>query len=156
MSETLATTQDVPGTAVARPSRLLLSKQQIKDAKDIEYYEVHVPEWTPEGCDPEDTYVLCKTINGRERDAFESSMISGVGKAQRIDMQNVRAKFCSLIIVDPTTKERMFTKPEIDILATKSASALDRVYQMGMERSRFSKEDIEELVGNSDSGPQDV
>jgi hypothetical protein len=78
-------------------------------------------------------------------------MIQGVGRAQRIDVQNVRAKFCSLIIVDPDTKERMFLKPDIDALAQKSSAALDRVYAAGMKLSKFSKEDIDEIVGNSDA-----
>lgn len=143
-----------PQGGVAMVKKVMLKKQQIIEAKDIQYFDVNVPEWAPEGStdeEKENCFVLIKTLSGKERDAFEASMIQGVGKAQRIDMQNVRAKFCSLIIVDPDTRERMFGKPEIDLLAAKSAPALQRVYDKGMEVSRFTKEDIEELVSKSDS-----
>jgi hypothetical protein len=134
---------DTPGGNGNVVHKKMLTKADIVAARDIQYDEVEVPEWGG--------FVTIKTMSGKERDAFEASMIQGVGKAQRIDMQNVRAKFCSLIIVDPDTKERMFLKPEIDQLAAKSAPALERVYNRGMELSRFTKEDIEELVKNSDS-----
>lgn len=154
MSETAVVEEQAPvaestGTAVAH--RRLLTKKQILAAKDIMFEEVPVPEWAVDGVSPEETFVLIKTLNGKERDAFEASMIQGVGRAQRIDVQNVRAKFCSLIIVDPDTKERMFLKPDIDALAQKSSAALDRVYAAGMKLSKFSKEDIDEIVGNSDA-----
>ncbi len=138
--------------ALEKP-KSLLNKKQITDARDIEFREVEVPEWGENG---ETAWVLIKSLTGKERDAFEASLIQGVGRAQRIDMQNVRAKFCSLIMVDPVTKERMFTKAEIDVLAGKSSAALDRVYQAGMDLSKFTKEDVEELVGKSDSGQFDV
>lgn len=125
-----------------------LHKSDILSAQDIHFEVIDVPEWGGQ--------VTIKTLTGKERDAFEASMIQGVGRTQKIDMQNVRAKFCSLIIVDPDTRERMFLKPEIDTLAAKSAPALERVYARGMELSKFSKEDVEEMVGNSDSGQHDV
>lgn len=139
------------GTAVAAPKRRLLGKKDILAAKDILFEEVHVPEWASGDMNPDDCFVVIKTLNGKERDAFEASMIQGIGRAQRIDVQNVRAKFCSLIIVDPDTHERMFLKPDIETLALKSSAALDRVYAAGMKLSKFSKEDIDEIVGNSDA-----
>jgi len=141
--------QKETGTAVVQ--KHLLTKANILAAKDILFEDVHVPEWASGEMDPEKCFVVIKTLNGKERDAFEASMIQGVGRAQRIDVQNVRAKFCSLIIVDPDTHERMFGKPEIDTLAQKSSAALDRVYAAGMKLSKFSKEDIDEIVGNSDA-----
>jgi hypothetical protein len=137
------------GTRMSETS-LLLSKQDILATKDINYETVEVPEWSPDGGVTVPS-VMIKSLTSRERDAFESSMLIGTGKAQRVDMQNVRAKFCSLIIVDPVTKERMFGKDEIKLLAEKSGAALDRVYQAGMKMSDFKKEDIEELAGNSDT-----
>lgn len=139
MSEEQETLAAVESVALVKK----LSKKDIVAAQDIEFAEVDVPEWGG--------IVTIKTLTGRERDAFEASMIQGVGKAQRIDMQNVRAKFCSLIIVDPETHERMFLKPEIEKLAEKSAPALQRVYDKGMEMSKFNQEEIEDLMGNSDS-----
>jgi hypothetical protein len=149
MSEQNEVPTESESTAVARPARLLLTKAHIKAARDIEFYEVHVPEWAPEGTDPEQAYVVCKTMTGKERDAFEASLIQGAGRAQRIDMNNVRGKFCSLIIVDPETRQRMFGREEIDELAARSSVALNRVYDEGMKRSKFSEQDMQELVGNS-------
>lgn len=143
-------------TTINESERVVLGKEQIMAVDDIKYEFVHVPEWAPEGVNPDNTFVMIKTLTARERDAFEASMVSGVGKSQRIDTNNVRAKLASLVIRDPVTKARMFGKDEIKALAEKSSAALDRVYERAMELSKFNKEDLEGTVGNSASAQSDV
>ncbi len=119
----------------------ILGKDDIVKADDLQTSEVEVPEWGGT--------VLVRGLSGVERDAFESSMIKGTGKNQKVDTQNIRAKLCSLAIVDEQGKRIFDTMEAIEALGKKSASALTRVYDMASKLSGLREEDVEELVKNS-------
>lgn len=121
----------------------LLSADEILNASDLEFEIVPVPEWKGK--------VRVKGLMGAERDAFESSLMVGKGKQQRIDTQNIRAKLCARAIVDKDGK-RLFTDEQIDKLGQKSAAALDRVYEVAARLSKISEKDVEEMAGNSEIG----
>lgn len=119
----------------------LLSRDQILEMEDLDYEVVEVPEWGGK--------VRVRALTGTERDAFESSLVKGTGKIQKVDTQNIRAKLCSLTMVD-SEGERLFSHQDIKVLGAKSAAALDRVYDVASRLSKISKEDVEELEGNSE------
>ena len=119
----------------------------IMATNDRKIEKVAVPEWGG--------FVFVKSLTGKERDAFEASMLKGSGKSQRVDAQNVRAKLCSLAICDASGKRLFATREAIDALGTKSASALNRVYKRASELSGVSDEDVEDLVKNSGKGQLD-
>ena len=124
----------------------LLSKSAILEIDDLVYEIVDVPEWKGK--------VKVKGLTGTERDAFESSMVKGVGKAQRVTTEDIRAKLCALTIVN-ADGTRMFSNREVAVLGKKSAAALDRVYEVAMRLSKFSKDDVDELAKNSGSDHSD-
>jgi hypothetical protein len=121
----------------------LLSKDEILAAPDLVFEIVEVPEWGGK--------VRVKALTGTERDAFESSMLKGAGKNQKISTQDIRAKLCARTIVDMEDK-RLFNDGEIGKLGAKSAAALDRVYTVAARLSKISSEDVEELAKNSGIG----
>jgi hypothetical protein len=121
----------------------LLSKDDILAAPDLTFEIVEVPEWGGK--------VRVKALTGTERDAFESSMLQGTGKNQKISTQDIRAKLCARTIVDMEDK-RLFNDGEIGKLGAKSAAALDRVYGVASRLSKISSEDVEELAKNSGIG----
>lgn len=120
----------------------LLTRDQILEAVDLDFEVVEVPEWGGK--------VRVRALTGTERDAFESSLVASSGKVQKVDTQNIRAKLCSLTMVD-SEGAQLFGMKDVAILGAKSAAALDRVYEVASRLSKISKEDVEELEGNSES-----
>lgn len=99
---------------------MILTKDQILEASDLKNEPVEVPEWGGS--------VLVRTMTGADRDAFESSMITEQPDGTRKpNMSNLRAKLVALTVVDETGN-RLFDVSDIDRLALKSASALERVF----------------------------
>lgn len=113
----------------------ILSKSQIIAAKDQKLISVSVPEW---GGD-----VMVRVMTGTERDRFESEF---VGNNKSVEM--VRAKLVAKCLCDEAG-ERLFTEQDIPALGEKSAAVLDRLFGVCMKHNRFSKDDVEELAGNS-------
>lgn len=130
---------------------MLLSREAILDANDLETDTVPVPEWGGE--------VLVKALSGEERDAFESSLlikVPVVGKPGEFTMEqessNLHAKFVARVIVDEAGN-RIFNDSDIAALGRKSAAALHRVYDRAAEMSGLTATAQEEAEGNSDAAP---
>ena len=119
-----------------------LTKEQILQADDIKTETVDVPEWGGK--------VTIRMMTGTQRDAFEASIIQG-GKT---DMQNIRAKLCAAVMVDGDGKP-LFTVHEVNILGSKCAIALDRIFSVAQKMNGLSGADIKELEKNS-NGQSDV
>jgi len=117
----------------------MLSKEQILSAKDLTTETVNVPEWGGE--------VTVRSMTGTERDSFEQSILEG----KKTNMTNIRAKLCARVMVDEQGN-RLFTDREIDSLGGKSASALDRVFEVAQRLNGMSSKDIKELEKNSGTG----
>ena len=113
-----------------------LNRDSILNADDIKTMELEVKEWGG-------TIVL-KMMNGKERDAFEASLVKN-GKA---NIDNVRAKLVQATVIDPETKELMFSVADIEALGRKSASALTKVFAASQKLSRITESDVEELTKN--------
>jgi hypothetical protein len=125
-----------------------LTKQEILSALDIEEKTVSVPEW---GGD-----VLVRGLTGKQRDAFEKSLLTGKGKNREVNTDNARAKLLTLCVIDPETKKPLFSQGEIEALGNKSGRALSRVYDVATELSGIGEEEIEELTKNSEGIPEDT
>jgi len=120
----------------------ILTKDQILNADDLKTERVFVKEWGGE--------VILRTMKAYERDQFEDSMFKGRGKNRQENMENLRARFLALIIVDEKGK-RMFTSgQDIKMLGGKSAAALDFLFTKGRELNGMSDADVEELTTNLD------
>lgn len=114
----------------------MLTKEQILSALDLKTETVNVPEWNGS--------VNIKTMTGTERDAFEQSVVEG----EKTDLSNIRARFCSVVIVDDEGK-RLFSDADIVALGKKSGKALGRVFDVGQKLNGLTKEDFKELEKNS-------
>lgn len=120
----------------------LLSKEQILGADDLPYEDVEVKEWGGT--------VRIRALTGFERDRFELS-VQADPKGKR-NLDNVRARLVSLCLVDDEGK-RMFTEAEVKDLGSKSARALDRLFDAARKLSGLGDEDIEVLAEGFTSGP---
>jgi len=123
-----------------------LGRDEILQVDDLQYEDVEVPEWGG--------VVRVRGLTGAERDAFEESIMDQRGKKFRVLLQNLRAKLVALSIVDEAGK-RLFSEGDVGKLGTKSAAALQRVFEAAQRLSGISDEDVDELVKNSSSGQRD-
>ena len=128
----------------------VLTRDQILAADDLKTEEVEVPEWGGS--------VLVRTLTAHERDVFEDGLIKtkGRGRNQTREMQleDVRAKLACLTIVDAGGVQ-IFNRADMLELGKKSAGALNRVWDVASRLSGMTNEDVEELLGNSETAPED-
>ena len=125
----------------------LLSKTAILAANDLKSEDVEVPEWGGA--------VRVRSFTGRERDAFEASMVRGEGRDRKVDLTNMRARLVGLTVIDETG-QRLFTDEEADLLGAKSGAALDRVFAVAQKLNGLSGADVDELSKNSSGVPSAV
>jgi hypothetical protein len=121
---------------------VFLTKDQILAAADLPEEVVDVPEWGGK--------VLIRGMTGAERDAFEESVMVTRGNSRELNLRNFRAKLVALSIVDPVTKERMFSDNEIAELGKKSARALQRVFEAALRLNGMTSESVEELTKSTE------
>ena len=117
-----------------------LTRDLILNHDDIKYEVVDVPEWGGS--------VMIKTMTGTERDAFEASLVELKQGGRNIKIDNIRAKLVAKTVVDPDTKQLLFSVADIETLGRKSAAALDRTFSVSQRLSKITESDIEELEKN--------
>ena len=125
---------------------MYLTKDQILQADDRKYQDVECPEWAGT--------VRVRSLSGMERDAFETSVLTGKGKNRDVNLRNLRAKLVALTVVDGIG-EALFSEPDIKALGAKNAAALDRVFSVAQQLSGLREEDVEDLVKNSETDQSD-
>lgn len=124
-----------------------LGSEEILGANDIKFAVVPVPEWGGK--------VRVKGLSGSERDAYEQSiMILRKGGNYVPNLENARAKLVVRCVVDKDGK-KLFSEANIVALGAKNAAALQRVFQKARELSGLTEDDMEELVGNSETDPSE-
>ena len=118
-----------------------LTRDEILGADDLKTESVEVPEWGGT--------VIVRELTGAERDSWEASVVKTNGKKVTVDSRNMRAKLCSLCIVDENGK-RVFSEKDAIKLGAKSASALDRVTDAAKRLSRIGEDELEDLGKDSE------
>lgn len=127
----------------SKSKAVFLNREAILAAEDLPRELVEVPEWGGA--------VYVRALTGAERDQFEASIVEQRGRDVRMNMRNIRAKLVALTVVDEDG-QRIFTDDDVAALGGKSAAALDRLFAVAQRLSGLSKEDVEELAKNSESG----
>lgn len=116
----------------------MLTKEQILGSSDLPTESVEVPEWGGT--------IYIRTMSGSDRDAFEQSMIDGK-KSSVGNLANIRARLAVKTVCD-ASGQRLFDDADAEALGTKSAKALDRVFEVAQRLNGLGKKDIEALEGN--------
>jgi len=124
-----------------------LTASEILGMEDITEELVDVPEWKGT--------VRVRGLTGRERDAYEASLLEQRGRNTRANLQNARAKLVMLSVRN-VDGSRMFNEAQIGELSAKSAAALNRVWKKAMELSGMNESDVEELTLGFDNAPSSV
>jgi len=123
----------------------ILSRDEILKAElDAEgnpvlpWEQVHVPEWGGT--------VIVQGLTGTARDAFEGSLVIQRGRKLETNVTNFRAKLVAQSLVDKPGGKLLFTEKDVPALGQKSATALERVYDVAQRLSRLTPQDVEELT----------
>lgn len=131
-----------------RPLRFL-TREDVLNADDYTTETVEVPEWGGS--------LIVRSLNGKERDAFELQSIVQKGKVTEVNLANMRARLVAYSVVDENNR-RIFEESDVSRLGLKNAAALERVYKVAQRLSGLARQDIEELtvalkgVQSDDSG----
>ena len=130
-----------------QPVRRLLTREEILNSRTEQYEYVDIPEWGGQ--------VKVRGLTAAERDAFESSLVVGMGKKAKMNTIDIRAKLVALSVVREDGSQ-MFSQADVQKLSQKLAAPIDRIYEVAQALSKISDDDIEELKGNSKRGRSDA
>ena len=103
---------------------------------------VEVPEWGGG--------VHVRSLTGYERDRFEASLQATKTGDTRANLSNFRSKLVVLAASDAEGSS-IFSDTDITALGKTSAAALERVFSVAQRLAGMSKQDVEDLTGNSDA-----
>lgn len=85
-----------------------------------------------------------RAMTGRERDAWEKSLLVGRGKRREVDTTNVRAKLVALTACD-ASGERVFSDADAEELGKARVDVLNKLFTVAQKLSGVSDEDVDEL-----------
>ena len=120
-----------------------LSKDDIFKADDLPTKDMDIPEWGGT--------LTIRTLTGAERDEWESAFVN----QDKIDIRGLKSRLVQLTTMNGDGQQ-MFTKADLQKINGKSASVIDRIFQVSQRLSGLTKEDAEELVENSGTAPTDA
>lgn len=124
---------------------MLLTREQILGADDRETQDVSVPEWGGT--------VRVQSLSGAERDAYEAGILQVKGDGTRkFTLANARARLASLAIISEDGT-RLFSEADVNALGEKSASALERVFDIAAKLSGLTEADVAKMVEDFDDAP---
>lgn len=137
---------------------MLLSRDDILKADDLETEDVSVPEWAPKGTpDPSACVVRLRMLTGTERDRFERMMNeaqTSTNSSKKKLAENFRARMISMCAVDENGN-KLFNAGDIAALGTKSSKALSRVFDKCQQMNGFTESDVEELTESFGESPSE-
>ncbi len=115
---------------------MLLSKEAILAAQDLETQDIEVPQWGG--------VVRVRVMTGADREAFYQSIqdLDPKSKVRRISMLLI-----ALCAVDEEGN-RLFTEEDVETLARKSSKAIERVAKAIVRLNRLNEEAVEEAEKN--------
>jgi len=118
----------------------LLTKEKIMSTPDLAEKIVEVKEWGGS--------VKLRALNGKERDEFESYLITNPGKDYKINMKGARSKLLSMAIIGADGKP-MFSQAELE---SKSGTVLNKLFEIAQSLSGLSDSDIEKGTADLKAG----
>ncbi len=119
-------------------------RETILASDDLPRESLNVPEW---GMD-----LHVRTLTGAEREDFENVVQRASAGKGGMDLRGLKIKLV-LLTLCTEDGELVFDSTDQLLLNGKSASAIDRIFQVSQRLSGLTNEDADEMVGNSGSVP---
>lgn len=120
----------------------LLNREVILAIQDVADETITVPEW---GGD-----VRVRAMTADARDAFEQDAY--IAAREKKPLTSLRARMVARCVIDEQGN-LLFTDADVEALGKKSASALDRIYDVVLRMNAMRQSDIEDLEKNSAAAP---
>lgn len=105
---------------------------------------MNCPEW--------DLTLWVRTLTGAERDDFENMVSSAGSGGKSMDLRGLKVRLVQLTTVTEDG-EQVFDAVDQVVLNGKSSRVIDRLFQVSQRLSGLTSEDVEEMVGNSETVP---
>lgn len=119
-------------------------REKILALQDIPVEQVEVPEWG--------VTLEVRGMNGADRTRIMDMAMQTEGG---LNLQVVYPEIVIATVFDPESGAQVFEPKDRDVLLSKSATALDRVAQVGMRLSGFTQEASDEAGKDSPTTPDD-
>jgi len=116
---------------------ILETGDALNGVDDLPRVTVNVPEW---GYD-----IIIKTMTGKERDAYEASMMQKNGKETKFSIENYRVKLLAKCIVN-SKGEQILTEKQLE---RRSSKAISRLYDVAQELNGLRSDAEDEALKNS-------
>lgn len=129
---------------------MALKRESILKKRSLPTEKVPCPEWADEGTPADDAYVIVRTLTGTERDKWEATLTTGKGSKAKVTLEKIRAKLAVAVCVDDDGHP-IFSEADVTELSERSCLPLGRVFDAASKLNGLSKEDVDELVGESKS-----
>jgi len=127
-------------------------KDYLTQTDDTVYEEVTIPEWG-------NRKVWVRSLTNKEKSAYEESILRTKrtlvkGKTKESKETNilvVRAKLvCFATCKGDGDKTPEFNASDYELLLTKNAAAVERIFDVASRLCRLTNDDVDDLVGNSE------
>ena len=122
----------------------MLTKEAILAADDLPFEIVDVPEWGDA--------VRIRGLNCADRDEY-LTRITAAKKGDQWDIRGLKVRLAQMTVMNGDGG-LMFSAAEVEALGRKSATAIDRIYDVAMRLSGLTADEAEtaEVMGKSESG----
>jgi hypothetical protein len=122
----------------------ILTREQIQAVDDLRsrIVCVDVPEWGGS--------VNIRPMDVRELDEYSNEAM----RSKATGLRDFRTKLVAYCLCDENGN-RLFSEKDIDVLAAKSGTVMDRLYRACDELNDIGPKKIEEIAGNSPAGQSD-
>lgn len=126
---------------------MVLSRDQILKADDLDIRVVEIPEWGGS--------VKVRALTGTERDRLEASVArtNARGEMMGLNLVNLRARLCAMTMIDEEGNLLFTSNADILALGGKAGTVLNRIFEVAQELSGITAEDVEKLTKNSSGDP---
>jgi len=114
----------------------LITREQLLSATTIPQERIDVPELGG--------VVNVRGMTGRERDAWEASLMTGRGRRREVNTDNLRAKLVVKCLVDEQG-QRVFRDEDADLVGNIRVDVISRIFNVAQRLSGITDEDVEEL-----------
>lgn len=127
---------------------MALTAEQILGADDLPRVRVDVPEWTPPGGKPEDSFVFVRRMTGEEMDEYEDALRKNTdGGDELVSHKGLRLAVAVLTTCDDSGA-RLFTTAQMQALGAKSGEAIKRIFSASSDLNCLGKDATEKLEKN--------
>jgi hypothetical protein len=113
---------------------------------DLVREEVFIEEWGGS--------VYVRVMMGHEKDEMESRQLATEGQPPENRLKTLRALLAVLTTCDETGAS-LFMLTDVPVLQQKSATALEKIFDVALRLNRMRADEVQELVGESNAVQSD-